>query len=66
MAAKRETKLLTGSDRAEFIRRSKACANPDQVKKITARLLLTRFVNKHGKDVCQATFDDIVARMKAR
>ncbi len=69
MAASSETKtvkLLVGSDRAEFIRRSKACSNPDQVKRITARLLLTRFIRKHGEDLCSATFDDIMRRAKKK
>lgn len=67
MAVSSETKTvrpLTGELRAEFLRKTKACANADQVKRITARLSLIKFVNEHTLAVCQATHDDILKRAK--
>jgi hypothetical protein len=58
--------VLRGKERAEFIRLSKACSNLDQVKRITARLLLTRFIRKHGEAVCRSTFEDIMKKAQAR
>lgn len=59
-------KILSGAERAEFLRRSKACSNPDQVKRITARLMLQKFITRHGEAVCRATYDDILKRAKKR
>lgn len=67
MAASSETKTvkpLSGELRAEFIRRSKACANPSQLARITARLAMNKFVLTHTEAVCQATYDDIMKKAK--
>ena len=66
MATPRKTKILMGADRAKFIRLSKACSNPAQLARITARLTLNKFVIEQGQEVCQATFDDIMKKRKKR
>ena len=55
------TKELTKEERAKFFRLSAACANPDQVKRLTTRLKLNKFVIEHGKDACQAAWDAAIA-----
>jgi hypothetical protein len=51
------TKSLTKEERAQFFRLSRACADRDQVRRLTARLKLNRFVIIHGKETCQAAWD---------
>lgn len=48
---------LTKAEREKFFRLSAACSNRDQLKRLTARLTLNRFVILHGKDACQAAWD---------
>jgi hypothetical protein len=56
-------KKLTATERAQFFRLSAACADRDQLKRLTARLKLNRFVILHSKEACQAAWD---ARKKKR
>jgi len=50
-------KTLTKEERAQFFRLSNACAAPDQVRRLTTRLKLNRFVIIHGKEACQVAWD---------
>ncbi len=55
---------LTKEERAKFFRLSAACSDRDQLKRLTARLKLNRFVIVHGKEACQAAWDAFVAGRK--
>lgn len=50
-------KSLSAVDRSRFFRLSNACSDTDQLRRLTARLTLNKFVIEHGKDACQAAWD---------
>lgn len=57
---------LTAAERESFLRLSRECADPDQLKRITARLQLNRFVLLHGKEACQSAWDEAKRRGKKK
>lgn len=59
-------KVLTGVARRRFLVLMDACGSKNQLTRITGRLRMNKFAMEHGDDVCQATFDAIMARAKKK
>lgn len=59
-------KPLTGADRKKFLVLVDMCSSQNQLTRITGRLRMNKFAMEHGDDVCQATFDAIMARAKKK
>lgn len=55
-----------GADRRKFLALSNACANPNQLARIKARMALNQFVIQHGEPVCKATFDYVMKKRKSK
>ena len=48
----------------EFDRLCEGTSSPDQVKRITARMTLRKFVEQHGKPKCDAMYSELDRRQK--
>lgn len=55
---------LTAAQRRKFNDLVALVSSKDQLRRLTARLRLNKFVMEHGKDACQAAFDAETARLK--
>jgi predicted nucleic acid-binding OB-fold protein len=52
----------TQEELREFDRITLATGSPDQLTRISGRLELNKFVSAHGKDKCDAMFEEIMRR----